>query len=522
MKRPASNEIFLFALDAVMGFLWCCSLTPYNIVPLFWLCLFYFFHRLERAKSPRTAALIGWAWGNGFCWSAYYWLVHTLYNFGGIPVAIAIPMIAIYQAIFAVEFLLLGFLVKASFDRFSDRPWQMLLWSSVFFAFLDGFFPQHFPNGPALLFAPFPFWLQTADLWGDLGVSWILIISALGLWLVIRRWKIENFKALQFALPAVIALAVFSAYGMHASKKWQNFSSTETVRLAGIQANIGNIDKLESRKEGNKRVEVIRRYFEPSQTAAARGVDLIVWPETAFPDYVSVSKVLAPLLEAMAQLKTDFLMGGMDAIRENGHFRFYNGVFLIDHQDRKIVQSYYKSVLLALGEYVPLGKYLPFIQKMIPSIGGFTPGAGPAVMPWKDKNGKEHKLGVSICYEAILPTFVNRLAALNPEIFINITNDSWFGETREPYFHFYLQAMRAVEYRRFLYRLANTGLSAVVSPYGTVTQMTTLNTQETLLAEIPLISETPTFYNRFGFWGLRVALLGLTAVALIKLRPLRR
>src|SRR5262249_53465469 len=136
-------------------------------------------------------------------------------------------------------------------------------------------------------------------------------------------------------------------------------------------------------------------------------------------------------------------MGGMEKIKENGLTRRYNGVFLIDHQERKVVYSYFKGVLLALGEYIPLASHFPSVYRWFPAIGRFTPGSGPAVMPWKDKRGKDHKLGVSICYEAILPTFVNQVASLNPEVFINITNDSWFGNTREPYFHFYLQAMRA-------------------------------------------------------------------------------
>jgi apolipoprotein N-acyltransferase len=197
--------------------------------------------------------------------------------------------------------------------------------------------------------------------------------------------------------------------------------------------------------------------------------------------------------------------------------RYYNGMFLVNHQEERVEHSYYKRVLLAFGEYVPLSSVFPFLQKMAPAVGQFTPGPGPEAIAWKDKRGREHRLGVSICYEAIIPRFVNGLASKNPDVFINITNDSWYGNTREPYFHFHLQGMRAIEYRRYLFRLANTGFSAIVSPYGEISQSTELNSQKTLIAKVPLVSQKPTIYNQFGYWGLRILILVLTALGFYRI-----
>ena len=51
---------------------------------------------------------------------------------------------------------------------------------------------------------------------------------------------------------------------------------------------------------------------------------------------------------------------------------------------------------------------------------------------------------------------------------INITNDAWFGKTIGPYQHLALAKIKAVEFGLPLARVANTGISAYVSPYGEI------------------------------------------------------
>jgi len=55
-----------------------------------------------------------------------------------------------------------------------------------------------------------------------------------------------------------------------------------------------------------------------------------------------------------------------------------------------------------------------------------------------------------------------------PDLLINITNDAWFDNFSGPYQHFDNAKFRAIEYGLPVLRSANTGISAVIDPYGRV------------------------------------------------------
>ena len=72
-----------------------------------------------------------------------------------------------------------------------------------------------------------------------------------------------------------------------------------------------------------------------------------------------------------------------------------------------------------------------------------------------------------ICYEVIFPGAV--IDATNrPDWLLNVTNDGWFGRSPGPYQHFASARFRAVEEGLPLARAANTGITAMVDPFGRV------------------------------------------------------
>ena len=74
-----------------------------------------------------------------------------------------------------------------------------------------------------------------------------------------------------------------------------------------------------------------------------------------------------------------------------------------------------------------------------------------------------------ICYEDIIPEFVNKLVETgNPDLLVNLTNDAWFGDSTEPWQHLALAKFRSVEHRMFLARVSNSGVSAIIDPNGRV------------------------------------------------------
>ena len=98
---------------------------------------------------------------------------------------------------------------------------------------------------------------------------------------------------------------------------------------------------------------------------------------------------------------------------------------------------------------------------------------------------------------------------------LNVTNDGWFGNTSGPHQHFHHARVRAVEYGLPLVRAANTGISAVIDPYGRVLQKLGVNQTGTLDFALPNRADV-TIYSRFS-WLISVVILilGIATVARI-------
>ncbi len=172
-----------------------------------------------------------------------------------------------------------------------------------------------------------------------------------------------------------------------------------------------------------------------------------------------------------------------------------------------------KAFLLAFGEYMPFGEMFPKLYELSPETSRYQAGTRTAPIEIKADDGSVRaKLGMLICYEDLVPRYAKRVAAHNPHIFMNLTNDAWFGKTAEPEHHLNLALMRAVEYRRWLIRSTNTGISVFIDAVGRRVAETSLDDAETLLRHVPLL-ETPTLYATLGDWPL--LLLAILVVLLI-------
>ena len=171
--------------------------------------------------------------------------------------------------------------------------------------------------------------------------------------------------------------------------------------------------------------------------------------------------------------------------------RMYNSAMLLDSDGRRMGQ-YDKNYLLAFGEYIPLGDSFPVFYEWIPQANHFQAGRTTETFAFKG-----FTLGIMICYEDILPSFGRDLAGKNPNVFINVTNDAWFGKTSEPYLHLALSVFRSVEHRRWLIRSTNTGVSCFVDAVGRIRSETSLDDPEVLVADVPMMTGT-TIYGQFG------------------------
>jgi apolipoprotein N-acyltransferase/photosystem II stability/assembly factor-like uncharacterized protein len=220
---------------------------------------------------------------------------------------------------------------------------------------------------------------------------------------------------------------------------------------------------------------------------------------------------------AVRGFSTPLLFGLLTQERDDrDHMRTYNSALLVDREGT--VQGRYDKVFLLLfGEYLPFSDTFPFLKKWLPESSDFKPGTEVGVFPLGAA-----RLGMLICYEDIIPSFTRRVAAAGPNVFVNITNDAWFGKTMEPYLHLQLAVFRTIEHRRALVRSTNTGVSAFVDPAGRRIQQTSLDGAETLVWDVPLL-EMPTVYGRIGdAFAWACCGLGLILFGVSRLVPRRR
>ena len=144
----------------------------------------------------------------------------------------------------------------------------------------------------------------------------------------------------------------------------------------------------------------------------------------------------------------------------------FNTAFFTDTKGR-ILARYHKQVLLAFGEYLPFANLLSWIPAM-PFADGFTPGPGPVVFHLP----RSVRVAPLICYEDLMPELARKFVSeTRANVLVNLTNDAWYGKSVGPWQHLRLAQSRAIETRRSLLRVTNTGVTSLVNAKGELVKL---------------------------------------------------
>ena len=171
----------------------------------------------------------------------------------------------------------------------------------------------------------------------------------------------------------------------------------------------------------------------------------------------------------------------------------YNSAALVNPSG-EWVERYDKVHIVPFGEYLPFKRVFGFAGGLTREVGDFSRGTSRSPL----QAGKD-KLGVFICYESIFPDEVRQFAANGAQVFVNISNDGWYGDSGAYAQHLKQARMRAVENSRWLLRDTNTGVTASIDPYGRVVAAVPRKLRVVLQAHYAL-SDATTFYTRHGDW----------------------
>ncbi|MBI5561369.1 MAG: apolipoprotein N-acyltransferase [Deltaproteobacteria bacterium] len=463
-----------------MWFLACVGLVP-------------LFYALDGA-GRRDAFLIGFASGFAFFLADVYWVVHSMYFYGGVPAWISVLVMAGLAAILALYW--------AAFSLFIIRVWRyspvtkLLVIPSAWTAF-------EYLRGQ--LFTGFPWSLlgytqtvnlrviQIADITGVYGVTFLVVAvnAAIYVFIKSRAGAGEGRPALPALITGAVVVSALIYGELRIRQVDDGVGGWPELRVAAAQ---GSIDQSE-KWNAAFRARTVDIYRELTARAASEGARLVVWPETAAPFILGEDAVESPRVMAAARENGIYVLTGSPGYTynsENRQVSFYNSAWLINPLGEPSGR-YDKVHLVPFGEYVPMRRFLPFVKKLTGGAGDFSAAEAPE--PIRSELGG---LGMLICYEAIFPEIAASEVRAGAELLVNITNDAWFGFTSAPYQHFGMSIMRAVENKSFLVRSANTGISAIVDPAGRVVGRTRLFEKTFLAGGVRMRRGPMTFYTRHG------------------------
>jgi apolipoprotein N-acyltransferase len=205
--------------------------------------------------------------------------------------------------------------------------------------------------------------------------------------------------------------------------------------------------------------------------------------------------------------KTSLLTGTVRSEDGEGRRRYFNSMAAVSGTGQ-VLAVYDKSHLVPFGEYLPLFWMLePLgITKLTGGSGGYTQGGGVRTI----EIANTPSFGSLICYEVLFPGEVVE-PGHRPEWLVTMTDDSWFGPWTGPYQHLGIAKIRAAEEGLAVVRAANTGVSAVIDPYGRVTTSLELGVAGIVDSPLPKPLKS-TVFARGGdliFWLMLIAISGV-------------
>jgi len=301
----------------------------------------------------------------------------------------------------------------------------------------------------------------------------------------------------------------YSAYQLS-----QNIHGTK-IKVGVVQGNVPN-ERRWSPKAGSF---ILRDYFSLSQKLVADHVDLIVWPESAYPGYYGEDPGLClALKEFIIKTKTSHLIGTITKKQEE----YFNSAAFFSSSG-KPEREYHKIHLVPFGEYIPFRKQIPFLSLIVP-IDDFTRGREYALFEAPEKEARAQKLyySVLICFEDTVPELVSGFVKNGANLLINMSNDAWFQDTREPFLHLQSAVFRSIENRRYLVRAGNVGVSCFLDPFGrTINRVRNSLGKGTYVegvaAQEVYLLRQGTFYTKFGDFFAYFCISGILMMAILNI-----
>jgi apolipoprotein N-acyltransferase len=489
------------AIAFVAGALSSLAMAPFNAWPVLFLTFPVAVWLIDGAGAGRgrglsAAAAAGWWFGFGYFVPGLYWIGYAFFVDAS-TFAWLTPFAVLGLPAYLALFTAFGFaLARLIWTRDASRVIALAAALTIS-EWLRGHVLTGFPWNTFGYALTEPLALaQTGSLIGLWGLTF-LTVAIFGSPAVLIDGRSRGNTPWIAPAAALLVLVAMAAFGV------VRLSRQPTAMMANLKIRIMQPNlQQDERFNYSAKAAVMQKYLALSDrstgpnTTGVRDVNILVWPESAFPFFLTREADAMAEIADLLHHGTVLITGAVRApdlppgVRIT---RAYNSIYVIDH-DGTVLSVYDKLHLVPFGEYLPFQNWMEKLglQELTKVEGGFIPGTrrrtmaiphAPRVLPL-------------ICYEAVFPGDVAERGD-RPGWIVNVTNDGWFGFSTGPYQHLQQVRLRAIEEGLPVVRAANTGISAVIDPLGRIVARLGLGLEGVLDSGLPE-AIPPTVYARVG------------------------
>jgi len=431
-----------------------------------------------------------------------YWIYDTMYLYGNVPPPGAAGIVVLYSLILGLYFALFGFLVAFTRKAFGSKRVALLLapyywvmlelaasritsvpWDQLGYSQVDNFLLGRL--------APYT---------GVYGISFVLIVGnallvavllarsihvrlriGMGAALFILLMQLGSFFQPKPAVTADYAVMLQPNLDVGVDNAWVGPVWSENVSWILEQSRLTCTPAFHG---------VPMRGTEPEPQVCTQNTPppgLVAWPEAPSP-FVGNDPRFNELLHTLAiTARSPVVVGHLGS----DHTGEYNSAAFVA-PDGTMIGRYDKIHLVPFGEYVPYRNLLFFAHKLTQKLADLNRGRERKVF-----RSDGHAFGVFICYESIFADEIRRFALNGAQVFVNISDDGWYGDTSAPWQHLNMTRMRAIENHRWILLDTNNGVTTSIDPEGRVTVSAPRHVATALVARYGYESDI-TFYTQYG------------------------
>ena len=458
-------KILNFIIPALFGLIGIFAFAPFSIKFLIFISYGYLIHLLISNNNGVFWKVFCWGlghWGLGMSW-----IIVSVYYYGETTIAMSsiiyILLVVILTLIFTSPLLILK--SALSFTKINNNFFSVLFISSIFT--ISEFSRYFFLNGVPWLI-PGNIFLDTIsqNIYPIFGVT----AASFFIYFICALFIVYSNNKISYISAAILIISLLP------------FSPADKIK-DGIKVSIVQPASDPFLKYEDNYYLKIEDNLNKLIDTVSKDSELVVLPEAELP-YSQNSIRFIDFLKN-TEISEKIILG----VWKYDDAKLYNAIYSPRYNEA------YKKIHL-----VPFGEYIPFIEGLRGIINFFDlPMSNVSHGSQLQENIRildNIPISSPICFDIAFPNTVRKMNK-SSFLMINVSNDTWFGNSIGPYHHLSIARVRSIENNRYTIRATNDGISAIISNKGTIVTLLDKGKSGILEGNVKLIKNS-TFYSRNG------------------------